>query len=112
MKFDNKYLIEITEKSLKYLFKYNEFKHLFIKNKSTSVLFEYQFWNHEILLELNKKLTYRSIYSLSEKELKILQEYLDKNQKKEFIQFSILFIKYSVLFISKSNKEMRLYINY
>jgi len=79
MKFNNKCLIEIIEKSLKYLSKYNEFKYLFIKNKSASALSEYQFWNHKILLEFGKKFMYRSIYSLSEKELKILQEYLNKN---------------------------------
>ena len=79
MKFNNKCLIEIIEKSLKYLSKYNEFKYLFIKNKSASALSEYQFWNHEILLKLNKKSIYKSIYSLSEKEFKILQEYLNKN---------------------------------
>ncbi len=42
MKSNNKYLIEIIEKSSEYLFKYNEFKHLFIKNKSASVLSKYQ----------------------------------------------------------------------
>ncbi len=41
MKSDNKCLIEIIEKSLKYLFKYNEFECLFIKDKSASVLSEY-----------------------------------------------------------------------
>ena len=41
MKSDNKCLAEIIEKSLKYLFKYNEFKCLFIKNKSASALFKY-----------------------------------------------------------------------
>ncbi len=42
MKLNNKYLVEIIEKSLKYLFKYNEFKRLFIENKSASALFKYQ----------------------------------------------------------------------
>ncbi len=85
MKSDNRYLAEIIEKSLKYSSKYNKFKHLFIKNKSVFTLFEHQFWDHKILLKFNKKLTYESIYSLFKKELKILQEYLNKNQKKEFI---------------------------
>ena len=42
----------------------------------------------------------------------MLQEYLNKNQKKEFIQFSILSIEYLVLFVLKLNKEMCLYVNY
>ncbi len=42
MKSNNKYLAEIIEKPLKYSSEYNKFKHLFIKNKSASALFEYQ----------------------------------------------------------------------
>jgi len=41
VKSDNRCLAEIIEKSSKYLSKYNEFKHLFIKNKSASALSEY-----------------------------------------------------------------------
>ncbi len=41
MKSNNKYLIEIIEKSFKYSSKYNEFKYLFIKNKNASALFKY-----------------------------------------------------------------------
>ncbi len=112
MKSDNRCLAEIIKKSLKYLSKYHEFKYLFIENKSASILFKYQFWDYKILLESNKKFIYRSIYSLSKKELKILQEYFVKNQKKEFIQFLTLSTEYSVLFILKSNREIYLYINY
>ncbi len=36
------------------------------------MLSKYQFWDHKILLEFNKKLIYKSIYSLSKKEFKIL----------------------------------------
>ncbi len=43
MKSDNRYLIEIIEKSSKYLSKYNKFKYLFIKNKNISILSKYQF---------------------------------------------------------------------
>jgi len=85
MKSNYKYLVEITEESAKYLLKYNKFKHLFIKDKSVSTLSKYQFWNYKISLKLSKKLIYRSIYSLSKKELKILREYLNENQKKRFI---------------------------
>ncbi len=55
---------------------------------------------------------YESIYSLFKKELKILREYFNENQKKEFIQSSTLSTEYSILFVLKSNEEMRLYINY
>jgi len=79
VKSDNKYLAEIIEKSSKYSSEYNKFKRLFIKNKNAFALSEHQFWDHEILLEFDKKLTYESIYSLSKKELKILQKYLNEN---------------------------------
>ncbi len=41
IKSDNRYLIEIIESFLEYLFKYNKFKCLFIKNKSVLTLSEY-----------------------------------------------------------------------
>ncbi len=41
MKSDNRCLAEIIEKLSEYLSEYNEFKYLFIKNKSASVLSEY-----------------------------------------------------------------------
>ncbi len=43
MKSDNRYLVEITEKSFKYSSEYNKFKYLFMKNKNVSVLSKYQF---------------------------------------------------------------------
>jgi len=72
VKSNNRYLAEIIEKFSKYLSKYNKFKHWFIGNKSAFILSEYQFWDYKILLKSNKKLIYKSIYSLSKKELKIL----------------------------------------
>ncbi len=42
IKLDNRCLAKIIEKSSKYLFKYNKFKRLSIKNKSVSALFKYQ----------------------------------------------------------------------
>jgi len=41
MKSNSKYLIEIVENFSKYLSKYNEFKCLFIKDKSVSTLSKY-----------------------------------------------------------------------
>ncbi len=41
IKFDNKYLAGIIESFLKCLSKYNEFKYLFIKDKSALMLSKY-----------------------------------------------------------------------
>jgi hypothetical protein len=58
------------------------------------------------------KPTYGLIYSLLEKELTILREYLKENQKKGFIQPSIINANYPILFILKSGGKLRLYVNY
>ena len=42
----------------------------------------------------------------------MLQIYLDKNLKKDFIQESQLFIEYSILFLLKKEKTLWLCINY
>jgi hypothetical protein len=55
---------------------------------------------------------HNSIYKLSENELKILKNYLNKNLKKEYIQRSISLIGASILFVLKKNREFRLYMNY
>jgi hypothetical protein len=58
------------------------------------------------------KLIYRLIYSLSEKELAVLRDYLEKNQKKGFIQPSVTNISYSILFVPKPRGKLRLYVDY
>jgi hypothetical protein len=55
---------------------------------------------------------YKSIYKLSENELKILKEYLNKNLEKEYIQYSISSAGTSILYILKKNKNLRLYVDY
>jgi hypothetical protein len=49
---------------------------------------------------------------LSEKELQVLREYINENLKKEYIRPSILLIRYPILFVSKLNGKLRIYINY
>jgi hypothetical protein len=55
---------------------------------------------------------YRLIYSLLEKELVALREYLEENQKKGFIRSSVTDTDYSILFIPKSGGKLRLYMDY
>jgi hypothetical protein len=52
------------------------------------------------------------IYSLSEKELTILREYINENLKKRYIRSSILLIRYLVLFVPKSNGKLRMCVDY
>ena len=55
---------------------------------------------------------FKFIYALSEKKLKILQKYLNKNLKKEFIQKSQSSAEYSILFILKKNDILWLCVDY
>jgi len=60
-----------------------------------------------------KELKPQYIYSLSEKELQVLREYINENLKKKgYIRFSILLIRYPVLFVSKLNGKLRMCVNY
>src|ERR1700719_2475064 len=52
------------------------------------------------------------IYSLSEKELQVLREYINENLKKGYIRPSTLLARYPVLFVPKSNGKLRMYIDY
>jgi hypothetical protein len=58
------------------------------------------------------KPTYELIYSLLEKELAALREYLKENQKKGFIRPSITNVSYPILFILKLGGKLRLCVNY
>jgi hypothetical protein len=55
---------------------------------------------------------YKSIYKLSENELKILKKYLNKNLKREYIQYFINPTEISILFILKKDGNLRLCVNY
>ena len=52
------------------------------------------------------------IYSLSDYKFEQIKKYLNKHLRKEFIVFNyVLFVSF-VLFIEKSNEDLRFYINY
>ena len=73
---------------------------------------KHQPWDHEIELEPGKEPTFGPIYALSEKELSVLREYLEENLKKGFIRESKLLVDYLILFISKKDSKLRLYVDY
>jgi hypothetical protein len=49
---------------------------------------------------------------MSEKELALIWEYIDINIKKKFIRLSELLVGYSVIFVPKKNRKLRLCVNY
>jgi len=68
--------------------------------------------NYNIDLLFDKKSFYKLLYSLFEKELDILQNYLLKNLILNRICKSINFVNILILFVLKSNNNLKLYINY
>ena len=78
--------------------KYEKFKDIFINDIKNLLFPKHEKWNHEIILESEKKPTFGPIYSLSEKELAILRNYLNENLKKEYIRFSIFSAEYLIFF--------------
>ena len=68
--------------------------------------------NHAIELLKRTTLSFESMYNLSVKELKVLQQYLNVNLKNEFIQPSQSSAEASVLFTLKSDRGLWLCINY
>jgi hypothetical protein len=43
---------------------------------------------------------------MSEKELALIQEYIDVNIKKKFIRLSELLVGYPVMFVPKKNRKL------
>src|ERR1700730_438705 len=59
-----------------------------------------------------KELKSQHIYSLSEKELTVLREYINENLKKEYIRLSTLLTRYPVLFVPKLNGKLKICVDY
>ena len=66
-----------------------------------NTLLQHKSWNHEILLKLNTKLTFEFIWFLFEKKLKIVQNYVLMNLKKQFIHPSISPTNHPINFTKK-----------
>ena len=85
---------------------------MFREEETLAALPKHQTWDHEIKLEPGKKPTFEPIYSLSEKELGTLRQYLDENMEKGFIRKSQSPAGYLILFVPKKDRTLRLYIDY
>ena len=92
--------------------KYDNWKHFFREELNASALSKHQLWDHEIKFISKKKFTFELIYALSNKELKVLCEYLKINKKKEFIRKSKSSTEYSILFVFKKNEKLCLCVYY
>ncbi len=67
---------------------------------------------HAILIKKGKKILYKLIYFLSANKLWVLHKYLKSNIIKNWIRNLELSVKALILFISKKNDNLYLYMNY
>jgi hypothetical protein len=91
--------------------KYQDFANVFNK-MNVDKLSKHDSQNHAIETIESKSFSFESIYNLLIIELKTLREYLDKHLKKRFITLSHSSTKVSILFVKKSNEDLRLCIDY
>ena len=68
--------------------------------------------NHAIELLERTTSSFKSMYNISVKKLKVLQQYLDINLKNEFIQSLQSSAEALVLFTLKSDRDLQLCVNY
>ena len=81
-------------------------------NELTRMLSEQNYKNHVINLVKNKKSSYISLYNLFQIELTKLRRYLNNALIKKWIKFSISLANVLILFVSKKDEKLRLYVNY
>ena len=67
---------------------------------------------HSIFIKEGKNVLFKSIYPLSANELYVLHNYLDLSLAKGWIQHSKSSADISILFVSKKDDGLHLYINY
>ena len=93
---------------------YYNYANVFDKSQA-NILFSYRFYNHklEFAERVNKNTLFKSrIYSISNYKFEQIKKYLNEHLKKKFIIFNYASFASSVLFIEKSNNELRFYVNY
>jgi hypothetical protein len=73
---------------------------------------DYKKKNHNIDLLLSKEFLYELLYFFFKKKLSILQEYLLKNLTLNKIRKFISFVNASILFVLKSDNNLRLCVKY
>ena len=79
---------------------------------NTGILTLHKAYDHDIVLELGISPPYWPIYNLLEQELKVLQEYIKTALNKGWIWPLTSPVGAPIIFISKKNGSLWLYINY
>jgi hypothetical protein len=94
-------------------FEYHDFLNVFFKEKA-DILSSHKKHDHRIKLEKNHVFDheYALLYNLSEKELLLIKKYLKEHLNKKFIESSIAFYASLILFVKKSDDELRFCVDY
>jgi hypothetical protein len=90
---------------------YSTFQSLF-EDREPGVLPPHRPFDHAIPLEPDAKVPFGPLYTLSQKELEALREYIDDNLKKGFIRRSESPAGAPVLFVPKKDGSLRLCVDY
>jgi transposase InsO family protein len=90
---------------------YSDFQALF-EDREPGTLPPHRPFDHAIPLEPNAKIPFGPLYTLSQKELESLREYIDENLKKGFIRRSESPAGAPVLFVPKKDGSLRLCVDY
>ena len=93
---------------------YYNYANVFDKSQA-NILFSHRFYNYKLKFakETNKNIFLKNrIYSISDHKLEQIKKYLNEYLKKRFIIFNYISFASLVLFIKKSNNELRFYVNY
>jgi hypothetical protein len=103
----------ITDSKSVISFEYHDFLNVFFKEK-TDILSSHRKHDHRIKLEKDHELKheYASLYNLSEDELLLIKKYLKKHLDKEFIESSTTSYVSIILFVKKSDEELRFCVDY
>ena len=93
---------------------YYNYANVFDKSQA-NILSSHRFYDHKLKFAkgINKNTLFKSrIYSISDYKLEQVKKYLNEHLKKKFIIFNYALFASLVLFVEKSNNELRFYVNY
>ena len=93
---------------------YHNYANIFDKSK-INILSSHHFYNHKLKFveNINKNTFSKNrIYSLSNHKFEQIKKYLNEHLRKKFIIFNYVLFAFPVLFIKKSNKKLRYYVDY
>jgi hypothetical protein len=91
---------------------YQQLAHVFDEPTGNEALSKHQPWDHEIPLIPGKTPVAQPIYSLSERELTALKDYVEKSLAKGYIRPSKSPARYPILFVPKKDGKLRMCVDY